>query len=160
MSEVMKVEGHTGTVYFDGSTIRIERKKALGRLSAGKGEKIIPLAAITSVQVKPAGAMVNGFIQFTVPGGIEGRGGFGSQTFDAVADENSIIFRKKSQAAFEALRDAVQHALAEHHQGTANRNPVANDAAGKLKQLGELRDSGVITGEEFEAKKAELLDLI
>ncbi len=55
-SEPMKVEGYTGTVYFDGATVRIERKKALARLSAGKGEKVIPVAAITSVQLKPAGA--------------------------------------------------------------------------------------------------------
>jgi hypothetical protein len=33
----------------------------------------------------------------------------------------------------------------------------AEDIALKLKQLGELKESGVVTAEEFEAKKAELL---
>ena len=156
----MKVEGYTGTVYFDGATVRIERKKALARLSAGKGEKVIPVAAITSVQLKPAGPLVNGYIQFTVPGGIEGRGGFGTQTLDAVADENSIIFRRKSQKDFEVLRDAVQAAVVAHHQGGTETPPSGDDATSMLKQLAELRDAGVITADEFEAKKAQLLDQI
>lgn len=33
----------------------------------------------------------------------------------------------------------------------------AEDIALKLRQLGELKESGVVTAEEFEAKKAELL---
>lgn len=34
---------------------------------------------------------------------------------------------------------------------------AAGSAADRLRQLGELRDGGIITNEEFEAKKAELL---
>lgn len=33
----------------------------------------------------------------------------------------------------------------------------ADDVFGQLRQLGELRDSGVVTTEEFETKKAQLL---
>lgn len=35
--------------------------------------------------------------------------------------------------------------------------PAAPDVMGQLKQLGELRDAGVVTPEEFETKKADLL---
>jgi len=35
--------------------------------------------------------------------------------------------------------------------------PAQVDVVGQLKQLGELRDCGVLTPEEFETKKAELL---
>ena len=35
--------------------------------------------------------------------------------------------------------------------------PAQPDAMTQLKQLGEMRDSGMITEEEFEAKKAEIL---
>jgi len=35
---------------------------------------------------------------------------------------------------------------------------AANDPMAQLKQLGELHDSGVLSQEEFEAKKAEILD--
>jgi Short C-terminal domain len=35
--------------------------------------------------------------------------------------------------------------------------PPSNDPMAQLKQLGELRDAGVVSQEQFEAKKAELL---
>lgn len=39
----------------------------------------------------------------------------------------------------------------------AKANAAADDPATKLKKLGEMRDAGLITNEEFEAKKAQLL---
>jgi hypothetical protein len=39
----------------------------------------------------------------------------------------------------------------------AQAGAAAEDPVNKLKKLGEMRDAGLITGEEFEAKKAELL---
>ncbi len=36
-------------------------------------------------------------------------------------------------------------------------NPVQNEVFSQLRSLGELRDAGVLSGEEFEAKKSELL---
>jgi hypothetical protein len=72
MSEVIEVKGHTGTIRFDGRMITIVRKGVLARTTVGKGEKQIPLAHVTAVQFKPAGLMVNGYIAFTVGGGVEG----------------------------------------------------------------------------------------
>ena len=37
--------------------------------------------------------------------------------------------------------------------------PAAPDYAGELQQLAQLRDSGVITAEDFEAKKKQLLGI-
>jgi hypothetical protein len=37
--------------------------------------------------------------------------------------------------------------------------PAAPDYAGELEQLAQLRDSGVITSEDFEAKKKQLLGI-
>jgi len=39
----------------------------------------------------------------------------------------------------------------------AATGPAADDVIAQIKRLGELRDAGVVTSEEFEAKKAELL---
>ena len=57
MSEAIEVKGNTGTVRFDGQTITIFRKGLLARAGVGKGEKHIPLAHVTAVQFKPAGAL-------------------------------------------------------------------------------------------------------
>src|ERR1035437_9067036 len=102
---------------------------------------------------------VKGFIQFTIGGGIERRSQFGGQTSSAVDDENSVLFDTFQQHAFEELRDAVQSALADHHgfSGASQRTEPAVDIPKQIKQLAELRDSGVLDDAEFGAKKAELL---
>ena len=162
VADALEVKGHNGTVRFDGQTITILRKGAMARLSVGKGEKHIPLAQLTAVQFKPAGLMVNGFIQFTVGGGNEPRSRFGRQTTDAAHDENSVVFHHAQREAFEGLRDTVQAALAEHHQSgaapaAASAQPVPPSIPEQIEQLAALRDKGALTEAEFEPKKVELL---
>jgi len=152
-------KGHNGTVTFDGKFLTIERKGFLARTSVGKGTKRIPLASITAVQWKPAGSVVNGFIQFSLGGGTEARSRFGFQTTSAVQDENSVIFIKKQMPEFERLRSRVEQALAQQHR-PAVTDPAQRDAPdvlAQIEQLGKLRDAGVLTNEEFESKKTELL---
>ena len=43
---------------------------------------------------------------------------------------------------------------------TVDREPVAEDATLKLRRLAQLRDAGVITEAEFQAKKDDLLTQI
>jgi hypothetical protein len=122
-------------------------------MSIGKGEKRIPLASIASVQWKPPGALVNGYIAFTVPGGKEKQSRFGSATTDASKDENAVIVTKKQGEAFLVLREAVEAAMSARAHG----HPPAPDVMDQPRKLAELRDAGVVSPEEFEAKKADLL---
>lgn len=149
-------KGHNGTVSFDGQFVTIERKGFLARASVGKGEKRIPIGSITAIQWKRPGPIVNGYVQFTIGGGNEVRSRFGSQTTDAAKDENSVIVTKKQQADFERLCAAVEGQI-----GADRRPPAATtaqpDVLVQLEQLGRLRDAKVLTAEEFESKKAELL---
>lgn len=62
------------------------------------------LASVTAVQWKPAGGMVNGFIQFTLAGGNEPRSRFGRPTTDAANDENK---RRLHEEADAGLRGAT-----------------------------------------------------
>lgn len=152
----VEVKGHNGTVNFDGDFVTIKRTGFLARASIGKGEKRIPLGSITAVQWKPAGAMMNGFISFTLGGGNETRSRFGAQTADASRDENSVIFTKKQMSDFDALRTEVEQAIAARHRPAAP-SPAAPDHLAQLKQLGDLRDAGVLSEDEFAAKKADIL---
>ena len=151
----MEIKGHTETVLFDRDFISIERKGFLARASVGKGSKRIPLASVTAVQWKPAGATVNGFIQFTLSGGNERRSRFGSQTTDAASDENSVVFTKKQMGDFEELRAAVESAIVERSRAGSGGGQV--DVVEQLEKLARLRDAGVVTSGEFDEKKAALL---
>lgn len=153
---MIMAKGHNGTVEFDGDFVTINRTGALARLSVGKGSKRIPLASISAVQLKPAGALVNGFISFSMAGGTERRSKFGSQTTDAVNDENSVIITKKQMPEFEQLRAAVEQAIVERSRPAAAA-PAAPDAMDQLRKLAELHQAGIVSDEEFAAKKAQLL---
>lgn len=99
-----------GLVTFDGRFLEIT-KKGVAMLVGTAGSKRIPLRAITAIQLKPAGILTNGFIQFSISGGDERVDRYGSATFHAAGDENSVIFTKKQQPQFEALRRAVEDAM-------------------------------------------------
>jgi hypothetical protein len=152
----MEIKGHTGTVDFDGDFVTIKRTGFLARASVGKGEKRIPLGSLTAVQWKPAGPMVNGFIQFTVAGGVESRSRLGSQTTDAGRDENSVLFTKKQMPGFQALRAEIEEAMA-HRAPPATASSQSNDPVEQLRQLAALREQGIISDAEFEAKRVQLL---
>jgi hypothetical protein len=89
---MIDISGQGGQIQSDGQYVTITRKGFLARASHGKGEKRLHVSQIAAIQWKPAGPIVNGFIQLTVPGGIEQRSKFGSQTLDATKDENSVVF--------------------------------------------------------------------
>lgn len=84
----------------------------MARATSGKGEKRIPLKSIQAVEFKPASKLVRGFIQFSL-GGSDASSSVGSRTKDAAQDENSVVFKAKQQDEFEALRSAVEQAIAE-----------------------------------------------
>ncbi|WP_201293245.1 DUF4429 domain-containing protein [Arthrobacter zhaoguopingii] len=149
--------GVGGYCAFDGQFLTIQHTGVLGRMTVGKGVKRVPLGSVSAVQIKPAGPVVSGFIQFTVPGGNEQRSEFGKQTWDAAGDENSVVFYRDQEPAFLTFRDALEAAITSRQNPAPATAPAATSVLDQLSQLAGLRDSGVLTAAEFDAKKAELL---
>lgn len=112
MSETVTANGRNGQVTFDGKTVTIAREGAAARASHGRGEKSIPVRQITAVQFKPNALTTVGFIQFTIPGDESRRVSKGRRTMDAAKDENAVLFSRKAEPEFVALRDAVRAAIA------------------------------------------------
>jgi len=106
----MHAEGVNGQVDFDGGMVTISRAGLMARGTVGKGEKRIPVKSIQAVEWKPASSLVRGFIQFSL-GGSDASSRVGKRTQDAARDENSVVFSKKQQAGFEAMRAAVEAAI-------------------------------------------------
>jgi hypothetical protein len=154
----LTASGYNGQVTIDGEFLVISRKGLGAKLYQGlKGDKRIPISSITSVQLREP-KVTDGFIQFGMMGSIDSGGG----VFAARNDENSVSFYKKDLSAFLAVRDYIENKIVERSkpqvitvQGAA---PVAPPSKlDQLKQLGELRDAGVLTPEEFEAEKAKIM---
>jgi len=152
-----EVHGYNGSAIFDGKVLQILRKGKLARMTVGKGEKSIPVNSITAVQWKEPGALVNGYIQFTVAGGVESRSKVGRQTVAAAQDENSIVLRKGKSSEMAELRDAVMNEI---NNRATPISPVIQQTsiADEILKLSSLRDAGVITDAEFEVQKSKLLN--
>lgn len=157
MSELkFELKGVNGqlTVYDD--KVVIERKGALGFLTQGlAGAKTIPMATIQSVQFKKGGAMVNGYLQFGVLGGREKQGG----AFNAAGDENTVMLAAKYNETAQAIKDFVENEILERSKPQAAVIQQATSSADELKKFKDLLDSGIITQEEFDTKKKQLLGL-
>lgn len=146
----MQVKGLNGQLELTDTHVIIRRKGIMATLSKGlAGEKSIPIDSITSVQFKPGGLLWNGFIKFCYPGSDEIRGGLSAAT----KDDNAVIFTGSMNAQFEEFRRRLEEARTKQRNGAAPARSVAEE----IEKLAELRDKGLITDEEFESKKKELL---
>ncbi len=151
---VVTASGVNGQVTVYRETVVIKRKGGLAFLTQGlKGDKTIQIRQISSVQFRRAGSITNGYIQFAFQGGLETKGGL----FDAVSDENSVMFTSVQQPMFERVKAAVEGRLSEATSAT----PTAptSSVADEIAKLAVLLDNELITREEFEHKKRQLLGL-
>jgi hypothetical protein len=149
----MSVTGYNGQIRIEGDWLIIERKK-LGRLGHSKGDKRIALSTITAVKMRPAGRLANGFIRFDQLGGTplrDSRGGLS----DANTNENAVIFLRKHQPEFDSLRAYIESYITNKLNPTHIQSSAS--VTDQLRDLGALFKSGVLTQNEFEKKKAELL---
>src|ERR1700761_4798262 len=95
LNPILKADGHNGQVRAYEDRIVVRRRGILGFLTNGmKGDKTIPYSSITAVQYKKAGLLLNGYIQFSIKGGVEDKRG----VFAATKDENTVLFRMGQQA--------------------------------------------------------------
>jgi putative oligomerization/nucleic acid binding protein len=117
---------------------RIERVKARAALSlsnARQDTEVIPIKAISSVQAKKSGFRTN---------------------VTVYASGNTVEFRIAHQEALQ-FKDAIMRLVL---AGPPQAAPAeSGDVADLIRKLGELRDQGLLTEEEFTAKKRRLLDL-
>ncbi|WP_171333324.1 DUF4429 domain-containing protein [Enterococcus cecorum] len=140
------------TINITDNAILINREGMNSFLIQGaKGQKTIPLKNITSVQFKLPGGMTNGYIQFSMLGSLESKGGIQA----AVRDENSIVFTKKDNEIMTALKDYVENIVL----NTSDSSSPQLSAADEIAKFKKLLDDGILTQEEFDKKKAELLGL-
>lgn len=160
-------QGANGMVGLDGDRLRIRHQGVRAGLGMGfgAGVKEISVTSITATQWKDAGDLWLGFFSVSYIGGVDPSGGL----LTDVGNENTVTFTKAQQPAFEALRRAVEAQRAPMSVG-ANLQPALvsasastavsapDDVATKVRSLAELRDAGLLTIDEFEARKQQLLD--
>ena len=147
-------KGYNGTLILTDTGVVIKRGVKGFLLGGGmlRGDKTIPYGSIVAVQLKKAG-MTAGYIQLTLKGGSEAKSGL----FESTTDENSINFHAafggNNNELFSEAKKLIEEKI------NAVNSPSKNSEIGDLEKLAELKEKGIITQEEFNAKKKSILGL-
>ena len=146
--------GHGKTLFVSRDSVRIVQEHLDERR-----DKAILIRHITSVEVKKPGAF-DGFIQFSIAGGTPHDSSFTltGGAFDAARDENSVTF-----SGMDAYDIALKIKVSIESWGSAEAFAAQThggppfSAADEIRKLQALLDEGVLTPEEFAAKKTQVL---
>jgi len=143
-------KGYNGTLILTDTGVIIKRGIKGFLLGGGmlRGDKTIPYSSIIAVQLKKAG-LTAGYIQLTLKGGSEAKAGL----FQSVKDENTINFYSNKNKDFEEAKRLIEEKIS---TGNFQSNKSELD---ELEKLAELKEKGIITEEEFNAKKKSILGL-
>ncbi len=123
------------------------------------GEKTIYYADLVGVQFRPCSAVLLGYLQFETASTQSNRkGGAWASNYES---ENAFTFEASINELMEEVSNYVKKRLEEIKENKANGNAgvVASQTsvADELLKFKNLLDAGVISQEEFDKKKAELL---
>ena len=135
----------------------IGTKATLGAFVTGNvsdGEKTIYYRDCIGVQFKQSGLQI-GYLQLETASGIM------NMRQNNFFNENSFTFDPSVQSneKMQEVADYVRSRVEEAKNGGNNKVEPAVSTADELKKFKELLDMGIITQEEFDAKKKQLLGL-
>jgi len=116
----------------------------------GTKEKTIYLSQITGIQLKQPSMWTKGYILFTVPGSIETRG----DPIATTLDENCVMFNAAEKDLALEIKNTAEKLISQLGKATVDLSP-----ADELRKFKQLLDEGVISQEEFEQKKKQILGL-
>ncbi len=159
---IYEVESITGQVmYIYDDRIELTHKGLIGFLTQGlQGTKTYYYSDISTIQFKNCG-WTSGFFEFTFPGSVDQQGGalFGINndnrfTFGAPTIGKAEEIAKKMALINEFLQKKIREA-----KNNRSASAPTLSAADEIKKFKELFDQGIISQDEFEAKKKQLLGL-
>ena len=148
------------TVYED--KVEISSKGFAKFLS--QGTRTIQISNISGVEFKEAG-FAFGYIRLIVGGNRNDGNSVGgllgaltSSAQNAANDPNAIMFEKKLNKEAIQIKNIIEGLMSSSKTGTGN---IINEAskADELKKFKELLDEGIITEEEFQTKKNQIIGI-
>ncbi len=158
MEELAKFKGNGGTiiVYEDRVMIKRSSFSALGMV----GDKTFPYSTLGSVIYRKPRWYSDGYIQFVSSGNT-------SNTHDnlqldikgvmeVVKDPNMLLISGKAKESEEIYNLMMQKIGDYNARNTGGQNAISD--ADELEKFATLKEKGVITEDEFEAKKKQILN--
>lgn len=154
---ICSARGRNGQVHLLEDRVLITRQGFVSAITYGfRGDKEILISEITSIGWKEPG-LTTGYIHFEYVGGqAPVRTGVFTDN-SIVSNENAVLFTQDHQRDFEEFRKLLEEKRAELRKPLQVVATAAASPMEELKKLAELKELGIVTEEEFEAKKKQLL---
>ena len=156
---LLSLKGLNGILKIYNDRVTISRKTAMGFMMQGiKGDRDIYFKDIKSIEFKKATMLANGYIQFITNAELatNQKVGILGTSLEASKDPNAIIVRAFNKETVNTSVDAYE--LATSLLGKSKENGSTSPSkTNELREYKSLLDDGIITQEEFDAKKKELL---
>ena len=152
----VRAEGVDGVVTANELEISI-KFKGLGRITHG-GDESYPMEKVKAVGFKEPG-FARGHIQFGVldaHGRAEANSTNSGWIFGSI--EHMVMFDKKSLKDFIAVKEFVELQIEKHKTWNSSKQPAQLNIADELGKLAKLKESGILTDEEFQIQKKKLLN--
>ena len=150
---LITIVGNNGTLHLYEDRVVLEKTGGIAFLSGRRGTKTIPLSTITGVDYKLGKTMMAGFIDFICPGDHrEYHGNMSHNNPNATS-----IYKKDNDKLTKVVEYAQNYIFQKEKQRNAPSGPSLSMADEILKYK-NLQKEGIITEEEFEKKKKELLN--
>ncbi|TXN36084.1 SHOCT domain-containing protein [Flagellimonas hymeniacidonis] len=152
---LFQADGRNGSVLLYPNRL-IVRKKLTGlKRMMTSGDKEIFLDDIKNVNYKSANTMTWGFIQFATSQNSKelSKGSLMASPMD----DYSINFSKKQQSEFDKLKSEINRLRNGSKSQTVIQNQLSE--AEELEKLAGLKEKGIITQEEFDLKKRQVLGI-
>ncbi|MDN3365425.1 SHOCT domain-containing protein [Priestia megaterium] len=156
---IKKCKGVNGVLEVHEDKVTITYSVFLG---GNKGTREIPMDSIKGVQFKKPGLAVSGFIKLLLDGH-EGMNAI--NTFDAADEDNTVLFTRKEYKHFFEAKELVENSLIQNEGQNNPEGEIKQSSAmvvsvsEEIRNLHALKEEGILTEEEFSAKKKQLLGI-
>lgn len=162
----MEFKGLNGKIKVGDNHLTLSRATFGGFMSQGgsSGERMYFYKDINGIEYKRPTIMANGYIKIIVAGTTETNakvGIFGTSK-DSIKDQNTLALRAfSSNEGDEAdkLYTKIMEKISQSKNQASTSQPQATySKMDELKKLGELKNSGILTEEEFQKEKERILN--
>ncbi len=146
---IFELAGTDSTIFVFDDRIELEKKRGWNWtrgtfVAGGKGTYTIPMKTIRTVEIREMAGFVSGML-----------------LIDTGGNNTVVLFggvhNKKDYC--DKCNETLRQIKAFIESKTLNTADSVTDSADELKKLKELLDMGIVTQEEFDAKKKQLLGL-
>lgn len=164
MAEIDRIDGANGSLVVYEDRVVITRKTIMGFIAQGfTGDRTILFSNISSIEFRKPSLLANGYIQFIVSGTLPvlAKTSIFGTSQESLKDPNTVVLRAFNSKA-EAIYQLILNKIGESAKIEGGKSAVTSDiklsVADEIRKFKKLQGEGIISQEDFDRKKQQLLE--